>query len=421
MKTNLKRSFNKTKPKRHPIVAFTLLYIAYLICYIDRSAINISLSYIGKTFHLSQSTLGIVASAFFLSYALMQIPGGWLADKFGSKLTVVISITMWSIFTILTGLAWSLTSLLIIRFLFGIGEGSYPSSSLKQITEEVPFDKRSQSTSELLSSNYLGMAIAPLIMAPVIAWIGWQGGFHIIGILGLVFVIAYIFLLRPINDKNLNFNGKPRKTKIPWKKVLTNSMIWKFFLVVFGMNIITKGLDTWMPTYLLQTRHIDLAGTGWMVSLPPIAAGIGAALCGLLMSKFFINKEKWFIAFVSVLTTLFMFGMYKATSLFWVITFQVLTYFFNAMAFGGSFAFFANLVTKKAYGASVGIVNFGGQLAGFLAPVIIGDLVQIFSGSYSIAFLFLVFAGALSFIASLTIKTKEVQFHKEKTLNQEKN
>ena len=99
----MEKSYQK-KPK----LVFGLLYFAFIICFIDRSAVNIALSYIGTDFHLDATQLGVVSSAFFFSYALMQIPGGWLADKFGSKLTVLVAILMWSIFTVLTGFAWSL-------------------------------------------------------------------------------------------------------------------------------------------------------------------------------------------------------------------------------------------------------------------------------------------------------------------------
>lgn len=415
-------AFIKTtaKSKKKPVTTFTLLYIAYIICFIDRSAINIALSYIGTDFHLSAATLGVVASAFFFSYSLMQIPGGWLTDKFGTKQTVIVAITMWSIFTVLTGFAWSLVSLLIIRVLFGIGEGTFPSASLKQISEVVSYKNRPQATSAIVSSNYVGGAVAPMIMAPIIATVGWRTAFHIMGIIGLIFVISYFFILRPINLKTQE-QSQAAKPKVPWSKVLTNKMIWQFFIVIFGLSIVTKGLDTWMPTYLLQSRHINLAGVAWMVPLPSLAAGIGAVLSGIVMVKFFTDKEKWFIALTSLLATGFMFGMYRSQSLTAVISFEVLTYFFKSVAFSGSFAFFASLITKQAYGSSVGIVNSGGQLAGFLAPIIIGILVQNFGGSYSIAFLFLVIAAAIAFIASLALQNKELVQSKQLAVKDDQN
>lgn len=385
---------------------FALLYIAYIICFIDRSAINIALSYIGKDFNLSTTTLGIVSSAFFFSYSLMQIPGGWLTDRFGTKKTILFAISVWSIFTIFTGFAWSLASLLVIRILFGIGEGAFPSASLKQISESVPYEKRSSATSGIISSNYVGAAIAPMLIAPIMASFGWKSTFHVMGIIGVIFVIVYFLVLRNVHYKN--DSTIKSKTKINWGQVLKSRLIWQFFVVVFGLSMVTKGLDSWMPTYLLQARHINLAGIAWLVPLPSLAAGLGAILSGWIMTKLFNHREKWLIALASLLATAFMFGMYKSTSLAGVISFEIATYFFKSIAFSSCFAFFAILISKKSYGSSVGIVNFGGQLAGFIAPLLIGYLVEAFGGSYSIAFLFLVFAAGIAFFTSLTFNNKSL-------------
>ncbi|MQS97294.1 MFS transporter [Lactobacillus halodurans] len=391
----------KSKTKGYFCIA---ICVAYVICFIDRSAINIALSYIGTDFNLSTTTLGVVSSAFFFSYALMQIPGGWLTDKFGTKKTILFAISIWSVFTIFTGFAWSLVSLLFIRILFGIGEGAFPSASLKQISESVSYEKRSGYTSGIVSSNYIGAAIAPLLIAPIMANFGWRSTFHVMGILGIVFVISYFLILRNVHYKN--DSTIKSKTKIDWSSVLKNRLIWQFFVVVFGLSMVTKGLDSWMPTYLLQARHINLAGIAWLVPLPSLAAGLGAILSGWIMSKLFNHREKWLIALASLLATVFMYGMYSSKSLSAIITFEIATYFFKSIAFSSSFAFFAILISKKAYGSSVGIVNFGGQLAGFIAPLLIGYLVQIFGGSYSVAFLFLVFAAGIAFVAALTFNNK---------------
>ena len=372
-------------------ITFTMIYIGYIICFIDRSAISIALSYIGQDLHLSTATLGVVASAFFFSYAFMQIPGGWLTDKFGTYRTIIVAITMWSIFTILTGFAWSLVSLIIIRILFGIGEGTYPSA-----------------TSAIISSNYVGAAIAPILIAPVIAFAGWRTAFHLMGLLGIAFIIVYAIILRPKKQAALKESGNVIQEHVPWKTVLTNGVLWQFFLIVFGLSSVTKGLDSWMPTYLLAARHINLAGISWLVPLPSLAAGAGSLISGYIMARFFKGKEKLFIGVSSLLATGLMFGMYKSTALPAVITFEILTYFCKSIAFAGTFALFAELVSKKAYGSSVGIVNFGGQLSGFLAPIIIGVLVQVSGGSYAAAFLFLVFTAGVAFIAALTLSPSKL-------------
>jgi len=165
-------------PRKTSVIAFVLLYIAYCISYIDRAAISLALAQIGKDFNLQAADLGIVISAFFLGYAAMQVPGGWLSDRFGSKYVVIVTIVMWSLFTAFTSIAWSLTSLIAIRFIFGIAEGGFPPASIRGISEVFKKDSRPKMSALLLSSNYAGSMVAPLIMAPLILWLGWRHAFN---------------------------------------------------------------------------------------------------------------------------------------------------------------------------------------------------------------------------------------------------
>lgn len=191
------------------------------------------------------------------------------------------------------------------------------------------------------------------------------------------------------------------KGKFDWRVI-------SFTFVIFGLNVITRGLDTWMPTYLLRARHINLAGITWLVPLPNICAGVGAFSAGFIMVKFFKGHEKWLISLMALVTMLFMYGMFRSTSLFWVIAFEMLAYLTKSIAFAASYAFIAQSVAKTRYGASIGLVNFGGQFAGFLAPTMIGFVVQA-TGGYTGAFLLLTGFALLAFVASLTIHGKMAQ------------
>lgn len=413
---NQNTAFIKTKKK--PAIIFTLLYIAYFICYVDRSSINIALSYIGKDFHLSDSALGVVGSAFFLGYALMQIPGGWLADKFGSKLMIIIAFTSWSIFTIFTGFAWSLASLLVIRLFFGICEGPFPSSETRLLGITFPYKHRSLATSGMFSSEMLGAAVAPLIVAPLIGVLGWRISFHTIGVIGLIYILVFYFFLRPIREGGQNYKDAFKSKHIPLKETLKSVLIWQFFLIILGMGMVQKALDIWLPTYLLRARHIDLAGVAWLAPLGPLAGGIAAVILGFVMHKYFKHYEKWLLAGNTLLTTLCMFGMYHSKALSSVIIFEILGYCFAMASFACTKAFLTQLIKKDAYGTTVGVVNFSGQLAGFIAPSLIGVLVQLID--FSAGFLLLVFAGGLSFIACLTLSKKEVVSKRKASINDSK-
>lgn len=391
------------KGTRSKYIVFTLVYIGYCICYIDRAAISLALTYIGAEFSLDATQLGLVVSVFFFSYALMQIPGGWLADKFGSNIVALIAILLWSIFTAMTGLAWSLFSLLFIRILFGIGEGAYPTASLKAVSEVFPQSQRPKAVTGMLSSNYVGSAIAPMVIAPLILTVGWRSTFYIIGVIGIVFAVFYYFWLRPTRQ-NIAAAQAETKNSISYKELLKSTIIWQLVIICFGVSIVNKGLDSWMPTYLLNVRGVDLKAISVLVPLPFIAAGLGAALSGWLMMKFFQQKEKYLLSIVSILTAVLIFGMYSSKTLTSVIIFQILVYFFKSIAFGSIFALLASFILPDKFGSASGIVNFGGQIAGFVAPLAIGFLIDLFDGSYNAAFMFLIAAVALSFIVSLTLR-----------------
>ena len=392
----MENKINKSRGSR--FITFVLLYLGYMLLFADRTVMNISLAYIGKDFNVGAAALGMTASSFFLGYTIMQIPGGFLTDRLGSKRLMIVTLGLWSLLTIVTGIAWSLISLIVIRFLFGLAEGPYPSAALKQISEDYSEKEKSQATSALISSNYAGAAVAPLIIVPIIAASGWRSSFVWLGISGLGLMLIYYLLERPL--KSLKEESKTFK-KIVWKDI--DSRVWAFVIIGLALNIITKGLETWMPVYFLKEQGINLKNLAWLVPLPVISGGIAAFISGCVMVHFFKNKERWMIIIASFLTLIFMFGLFKSTSLVGIVSFEVLIYFVKSLAFTGIFSFTANILSEKAYGSSIGIVNFGGQLGGFCGPLLIGWIVQV-TQSYSSAFLGLVISALVAAIACFFIR-----------------
>ncbi|MGH3804701.1 MAG: MFS transporter, partial [Pseudonocardiaceae bacterium] len=173
---------NRANADRTPLdraarITVILLFAAWVVDYIDRLAINLALPSIGAEFGLGHTQQGMVISAFFLSYALCQIPGGLLADRFGSRRVVSWSLLIWSLFTALTGTAWAFAVLLAIRFLFGVGQGVYPAAAMKAVADRTLPQQRMTATGWAQSSNAFGAVLAPLIAAPIIAVWGWRMSF----------------------------------------------------------------------------------------------------------------------------------------------------------------------------------------------------------------------------------------------------
>ena len=391
-----------------PTFVFILLYLGYMISYIDRTAISLALAHIGKDFNVGPAELGIVLSAFYLGYAAMQIPGGWLADRYGSKKVIVVSIALWSLFTVMTGLAWSLASLLIIRFLFGLGEGSYPSSAMKGVAEIYPREARPKMAGLMISSNYVGSFVAPLIIAPLILWLGWRDVFLAIGLSGIVFAVFYALTVRRstvIDDDKLS---RTPTAKVSVKELLRMPTLWKIVTVWFCLSLVNKGLDAWMPMYLLTARGLDLKTVGMLVPLPFIAASVATAMGGWLMTRFFDGKEKFLMMGSCILTGVFLYGMYQGQSTTQVIVYQTAAYFFKSFVFATAFALPTKILSQRLVGTGIGMVNFGGQAAGFVSPMVIGFLVSYYD-SYDSAFLFLLGAVVVSTLVSMTISARKIR------------
>ena len=385
-----------------------MLYIGFCVAYIDRTAINLSLSAIGHDFQLSPAVLGIVLSAFFVGYTVMQLPGGYIADKIGSKKVVMVSLAFWSIFTLATGFTYSLAALLIVRFLFGLGEGSFPPAAFKGISEYFPHDERAKMAGVLVSSNYVGSALAPIIVVPLMLLLGWRGMFHVLGVIGFAYVFFYWLRMEQANiidepDKA----QKATKKKIDVKSVIKLPIMWQLLIAWFALSLINKGLDSWMPTYLMTVRHLDLKAVGILTPLPFVAAGISTAISGYIMDKLFDKKEKFLLAGCAGLTAIFLYFMYTSTLISNVIIFQCLVYFFKSFVLGCVLALPLKLLPQAVSGSAVGMINLGGQAAGFISPALIGFIITAFNGSYDAVFMFLVAAACCSMIASLTIRNRQ--------------
>lgn len=281
--------FLKKLQSENRYVVFFFLYIGFCISYIDRSAIGLALPAVSKDFNLAPTEMGVVISAFFIGYSIMQIPGGWLSDHFGSKTVILVALTLWSIFTFTTGHASTLAGLLFLRFVFGLCEGPYAGSCYRAIAEYFPRELRPAFTTGILSSNYIGSAMAPVVIVPLILWFGWRGMFQILGIVGLVYVFFYALFVKQTKPQEETEEDKSKKNKY-FLHLLKFSLSWKLILCAFCISCINKGLDAWMPTYLIAERGINLKAVGYLTPIPFIASFLSTAICGWVMNKYFDKK-----------------------------------------------------------------------------------------------------------------------------------
>ncbi|WP_051621170.1 MFS transporter [Paenibacillus sp. UNC451MF] len=390
-----------------------LLCFTWIINYFDKIAINVAAIPISKQFGLNESQVGLILSSFFLSYAIVQPIGGWLSDKFGSRKVILVSALMWSLFTIMTGWAWSFTALLVIRFLFGIGEGSYPSASTVAVAETFPHKQRARAKSVLTSATTIGGMLGSLISAFLITKLGWENMFVVLGVVGLaVCVILFFFLKPPAQEKKTA--AQAVKVKVPFKKLLTKPLIWQMMLMYFGSSIVTWGMNSWMPTYLVKVRHLSMVSMGALSSIPALVAFVGVLVLGwLLDKKFLAGREKYVIMIGALISCLCIYMMFQAPSVSFVVFYQCLAALGSLCVITPALTMPLKYLPKEIVGSATGIVYFGGQVAGIIAPSLMGYMIQINNGSFTAAFWVMIVAMIVPFITGITLRTKALSTESE--------
>ncbi|MEH6947106.1 MFS transporter [Bacillus sp. JJ634] len=390
--------------KRYVILA--LLFLGWCLSYLDRMAMNVGIVEIAKDFNLSPSVMGVVLSSFFAGYALMQLPGGWLADKFGSRKVIAIAILFWSIFTVLTGMAWSLMSMIMIRFMFGLGEGAYPAASSKAIADVFPKAERTSAQTIMMSSNSLGGVIAPLIATPLLVWIGWHNLFITIGILG-VFVAALLWYY--LSPKNMQVETVEEETvqKASFKDVLKIRTSWQLAIMWFGVSTVVWGLISWMPPYLVNVRGLDLMSMGMLTSIPALAGAVGVIIGGQLIKSLLSGKEKYLaiVSFIIMIVSLYL--LFNAPSVSLVITYQAICMLFHGPIVAIIFSLPHKMFSKNVIGSTFGMINLGGMIGAFLAPMVMGYLIEVFNGLYVSAFMYIIACAVLGIFAAAGLITKK--------------
>lgn len=162
-----------------------------------------------------------------------------------------------------------------------------------------------------------------------------------------------------------------------------------------------------MPTYLIAERGINLKAVGYLTPIPFIASFLSTAVCGWVMNKYFDKKENWMIVICAAMTAIFLYFMYNAETIMWVVISQCGVYFFKACIMGTAVAIVLKIVTGSIAGCTSILINMGGQVAGFILPIIMGYLVYTFNGSFNAVFYYLMGVATLCAISALLIPTRK--------------
>jgi ACS family glucarate transporter-like MFS transporter len=275
---------------RSVVMAFAVTLAA--ITYIDRVVISQAATDIRRDLGLDQAQMGMVFSAFALAYALFEIPGGFMGDRFGPRSVLMKVVVAWSIFTAATGVAWNFASMLVCRFLFGVGEaGCFPNVT-KIFTIWLPSGERIRAQGILWLSARWGGAFTPLLSAWVLSLVGWRWAFALFGTLGVIWAVWFYAWFRDDPSEHPGVNAAelalldgakknaPSHESVPWSRFLESPTVWLLWLQYFCMSWGWYFYITWLPTYLREARGISLARSALLAGLPLFFGGIGCYVGG---------------------------------------------------------------------------------------------------------------------------------------------
>jgi ACS family glucarate transporter-like MFS transporter len=363
------------------------------LTYLDRICISIVGVRLKADLHLNNEQFGWVLAAFALAYAVFEIPSGMLGDRIGPRKVFIRIVLLWSIFTALTGLVNGLIALLIVRFLFGVGEsGTYPNSILV-VSRWFPVSETGKALSWVGIGSQLGASIAPLIIVPIAAAYGWRMPFFVIGSIGIVWVwICYHWFrdfpaqmkTMPAAEKKmigLSCRHKDQQHLVPWKLIFKNSTLWPLMLMYFCCQWANYFFIAWMPVYLQEGRGFSENSMKKIISVLFIA-GIFGFLAGGAAGDWLLKRKGLKIG--RRLTGMLGLGacgfllLMAALSSNNTITACCLVGANFSFSFGVmvSYAVCADIGRNNA-GTVTGAMNFFGQMGAFSLALIFGKIVQV--------------------------------------------
>ena len=268
-----------------------LLFLGGMINYLDRAALALSVAapFLTKELNLSPSELGLVFSVFFFGYAAFCFVGGYGSDRIGAKNVFAIASIVWSVFCGLTALVFSFTSLLIVRVIFGMGEGPYASAANKLVSNWFPRRQQATAVGWANAGTPLGGALAGPIVGFIALSYGWRVSFIVIAAIGLCWSVVWIMMVTEQPQQNPHVSAAERLAiesdqeaprtgpPAPLGSLLARPAVLATAFAFFGYAYILYFFLSWFPTYLTNARHLSLQSMSFVSTIPWLLGFVGLA------------------------------------------------------------------------------------------------------------------------------------------------
>ncbi len=385
---------------RARLAILALLTVGTMINYLDRTVVSVAAPLLSKDIGLDAAMMGVIFSAFSWTYAAAQIPGGVLLDRIGVRLTYSLSLTIWSAFTLLQGLATGFWSLLTCRLGLGIAEAPCFPSNSRVLGTWFPQHERARATGVYSIGQYFGLAF----LSPVLFWIsgnwGWRVLLIVVGAAGMVFGYVWYAKYRDpqhsrANQAELDYIAaggglSPKITAVPFKWsniafLLRQRQILGASIGQFAGNATLVFFLTWFPTYLATERHMTWIKAGFFASLPYIAALVGVLTGGALSDYLLrrtgsanIARKLPVVSGLLLASTIVTANFVNSDAL--VIAVMCVAFFGQGMVNLG-WTLLTDVAPKPLMGLTGGVFNLCANLAGIITPLAIGFIVK-YTGSF---------------------------------------
>jgi len=395
-----------------------LLFLGGMINYLDRAALSVAAPFLTKELSLSPSQLGLVFSVFFFGYAAFCFIGGYFSDRLGARNVFGVASIVWSVFCGLTALVFSFTSLLVVRLIFGMGEGPYGSAANKLVSNWFPRRQQATAVGWANAGTPLGGALAgPVVGIIALTW-GWRVSFVIIAAVGLCWTVVWLLAVTEHPEQNKHVSALERAEiaadqeaprsgpPVPLGALLARPAVLATAFAFFGYAYILYFFLSWFPTYLTNARHLSLQSMSFVSTIPWLLGFVGLAAGGSVSDAIFRLTGNAVLArkLVLVCALLVAAGCValagSVDSVQAAVTLMAVSVFFMYLTGNTYWAIILDTVEKDRVGGVGGFVHLIANTAGIVAPSVTGFMVQATGGSYAGAF---GLAGAIAVLGALSV------------------
>lgn len=363
----------------------TMLVVLGVVTFLDRINISVAGSAIMRDLNLSAAEWGWVQSAFILSYGLMQIPMGAFGDHHGHRKVLALIVLWWSLFTAFTGLAGGLASMLVIRFMFGMGEAGSSPCSTGVISRWFEKNEVGKAQGYVWAASRMGGALTPFVVIPVMAWLGWRAAFYLLGTLGIVWALVWYAYYRDRQPSAAL--QESRKIKIPWRAILHSRQVWIICAMYFFYAFGSWFFFSWFPTFMELGRGFAKSELTYAVAVPFVMSMLGNVMGGYLTdrlsAKYGLKVGRKALGSTSLaVSAVCMFLAAFIPGKMAVFVFLSLCFGIFDLMLPSAWALCIDL-GKQYAGAVSGAMNTAGNIGGFFCGILFGFLVQS-SGNYNL-------------------------------------